>query len=113
MTESLTQKLHKDYCKKCDYVFKAWERLLKNEDAFSQNLKEKADVYVQRCHYYALERKVDIKNFYSELKHTRYFEVSDMENKFAKRVLQENYIALALEKICYNTKIKVAGMLGR
>lgn len=111
LDEALTQRTHQDYCEKCNYVFLAWENLIEPYDLASSFLKNKAHTFVEQCRYYGLERPVKIKEFYSDLAYTRYFELCTHENKFERYVLNRNYVMLRLMKVTYNLKIKVVKML--
>lgn len=110
-SNALTQKTHQDYCKKCNEVFEAWERFLEKSEFSSEILRNKAEIFVERCRYYGLERRIKIEEFYTDLAETRYFSLINHGNKFSKYVLDRNFKMLKLEKIIYNCKITIAEKL--
>ena len=110
---ALTHRTYQDYCKKCDYVFAAWENLLETYYYASIVLQNKASTYVDRCRYYGLERAVNIKEFYTDLAETHFFALCAHKNFFEKNVLNQNYVLLKLDKLLYNLKMKVAKLVGR
>lgn len=110
---ALMQKVHHDYCIKCDYVFKAWKDMLTLRSNTNDILINKSNDLVNRCRYYGLERDVNIKEYFSDLASTDFFKMHTNITKLDKYISNANYLMISFEKLIYNLKIKLSQMLKR
>lgn len=110
---SLIGRTYEDYCLKCDKVYQAWKSMLGENQETQNLLKKKANGFVSRCYYYAFERKVNIKNYFSQLKETTFFKEHTEINRFDEAVQNDRYTKLLLEKVKYQTKVCISAILHR
>lgn len=104
---ALTTKTHADYCRKCDEVFLAWQKLLMPFDGCESALQHMANRFVARCRYYGLERDVNVKRFFGELADTAYFVQHTNITKSDEYIRKRRYGMLCLQKLWYVIKQKL------
>lgn len=110
---SLIGRTHEDYCLKCDKVYQAWKTLLGNGPEAQCVLKKKADSFVSRCYYYAFERQVNLKNYFSLLNMTAFFKEHTQNDRRDDFVRNGNYAKLYFEKMKYLAKLRIFSVLRR
>lgn len=108
---SLIGRTHQDYCLKCDIVYQAWKVMLSGCQEAANILTKKANIFVSRCYYYAFERQVSIKSYFSQLKDAAFFKEHTEENIFDEAVRNDNYKKILFEKIKYQTKVRFSAIL--
>ena len=101
---SLMGRTHNDYCRKADVAFSAWQNLLAEYENKENVLADMANSYVQRCMYYCYERDVNIKDFCTDLAESLYFNMSTVENDFARCVKNKRFDKIKTMKVIYNVK---------
>lgn len=110
---TLMGRTHEDYCLKCDKVYEAWDKLLLPEPSKRNLMENKANSFVTRSFYYAFERNVDIKKYFSYLKETKYFQEHTEIRNLDEYVKSGNYRKLCLEKMKYQVKLRIFAWLKR
>lgn len=110
---SLIGRTHEDYCLKCDKVYNAWKRMLAGKQEIYYLMTKKANGFVSRCYYYAFERKVDMKTFFSQLKETAFFQEHTDSICFDDAVRSGNYKKLCFEKMKYQARVQISSVLHR
>ena len=108
---SLIGRTHQDYCLKCDKVYQVWKILLDGCQEKANILAKKANSFVSRCYYYAFERQVNIRSYFSQLRKTTFFKEHTDKIKFDDAVRSENYAKLSFEKLKYQSKICISAIL--
>ena len=108
---SLIGRTHQDYCLKCDKVYQVWKIMLDGCQEKANILAKKANSFVSRCYYYAFERQVNIRSYFSQLRKTTFFKEHTDKIKFDDAVRSENYAKLSFEKLKYQSKICVSSIL--
>ena len=108
---SLIRRTHEDYCLKCDKVYRAWKVLLEECTKSEKVLTKKANSFVSRCYYYAFERQVNMKNYFSQLKETAFFKEHTKISELDESVRNSEYTKLKFEKLKYQTKVCVSAIL--
>ena len=108
---SLIGRTHQDYCLKCDKVYQVWKILLDGCQEKANILAKKANSFVSRCYYYAFERQVNIRSYFSQLRKTTFFKEHTDKIKFDDAVRSENYAKLSFEKLKYQSNICVSSIL--
>lgn len=64
-SDSLSFKVHQDYCSICDTVYKTWKSVLAGIP--STILEEKANHFAMICQYYGIEKEIKVIPFYRQL----------------------------------------------
>lgn len=101
---TLIGRTHKDYCLKCDKVYRVWKAMIVKMGDSQNLIEKKANAFVSRCYYYAFERNIDIREYFSHLKRTLFFQEHTEVTFLDKAVETDNYRRLRFEKIIYQTK---------
>lgn len=108
---SLIGRTHEDYCLKCDKVYQAWKSMLGAAQEKQHILTKKANGFVSRCYYYAFERQMNLRKYFSQLKETVFFKEHTETIKYDEAVRNENYTKLSFEKLKYQAKVRVSSIL--
>lgn len=108
---SLIGRTHEDYCLKCDKVYKAWKTMIPDSSNMYNFMTKKSNKFVSRCYYYAFERQIDIKTYFSQLKRTTFFQEHTENICFDDAVRKSDYKKLQLEKMKYQVKLHVSALM--
>ena len=104
-SDALTMRTHGNYCQLLDEVYSAWKKLFpKSSD--KDILQKKANAFTSICRYYGLERKVDVRFFFSSLKKTSFFNDHSNIASLDSYINKEQYSAIYFIKILYSLKQK-------
>ena len=112
-SNTLMGRTYDDYCLKCDKVYQAWQKLLSMKSNKKDFMNKKANSFVSRCYYYAFERDVDLKKYFSYLKETTFFQEHTKRYDYDEFVKNENYKKIKLGKMKYQTKVYFSMYLKR
>ena len=111
--ESLSFKVHQDYCILCDNVYKSWKMLCIKYSLDTNLLEQKANHFAMICKYYGLEKRVNIGKYYRMLKQTEYMKDCTVIDPFYDKIKKGNYLSiniyvkrLQIRSLLYNYKKK-------
>ena len=110
---SLIGKTHVDYCRLCEEVYKAWEKMLKAYPDKERVLLDKANIFTSRCIYYGLERDVDLQQYFQALSNTTYFKRHTKCNKLDSFIRKNDYRGIFMQKMAYKAKNSLSKLSGR
>lgn len=110
--KSLMGRTHKDYCRKSQIAFEAWEVLLLGS-LVEQELGSIAEKLLTSCQYYGFERDINPKDYFSDLVECNFWKTCRRKTPFLV-ALQHGDIAklLHLRRI-YRWKVKIARLARR
>lgn len=108
---SLMQRTYDDYCEKCDEAYKIWKKILISKierENYRYFLQSQANLFVTRCIYYGLERKVYVKDYFSRLERTSFFKEHTNISEFDRYIAEKKYFKIWLNKKKYKIKCGLA-----
>ena len=110
---SLIGRTHEDYCLMCDRVYKAWKKMLYKSNNMDTHrlMTKKANSFVNRCYYYAFERKIDIQTYFYYLRETSFFQEHTDNIRFDDAVKNCDYRKLRFEKMKYQAKVCISTLM--
>ena len=110
---TLTGKLHPDFCKLSNRVFQEWEELAGNNPMLKSVLEKKANYFVDRCRYYGFERNVECRAFFNDLAETEFFIIHTEWSLFDRSVKLRKWKHISAMRRRYRTKQFLAKVLHR
>ena len=105
---TLANKTNIDYVKINDYVWNAWEDLLRNSSFKNEVLQNKANHMANNCKWYMLDRNVKFFDFYIDLANSRFIKVTTVSDWFICAIKRKRLLMVAIYYFYYKIKLCIS-----